>query len=650
MLTEEQREWLIALGVLLAGGSADGASTAVAPAKQGQPVGPQHRGSATLSASSATARVLQKISVDPIQALMAVGEKLQFSAAGDYDDGTSEILTDEVDWSSSSDVVSIAHGGLAQAERQPNASGPQTITATLEKVSGSAQVTVASLESMMIEPLKPKVAGGNELSFKAMGEFSDGQRRAVTTGIEWSTSAEDVVEIDRHSGVAKARRVNNTAIITATSTGGRFTSSTSVTVATAELRSIKISPARPQSAVGQSVQFTATGVYSDGSTQDETHAVAWTSAPPGVVSVDDSVGARGLATAGANPGIAKITATDPNNPKVTDTVSIEVIPGQLSNAPDPKAVRKADQDDAHAKGMADGKAGTHAKKQALTDKGEPGLGGRLAAYEAGWKEGRKAQGALPLDGHIEQLVQETQIELAEDDVPEYWLLLDSSGYASIIEPYKAVREQLADYLKNVDPKNSTEKELGASVVGAWKGAIKEAGQLRRSLAKSLVLRWDQPIREEQKRLDQLKGELQVLRGKHKRIEEDLEQGEHAMDLITLVLQVGDAAEMAEKAAESVHEKMTKAAMVVAGAKIVSQSQIIEKSIENLIQSYSQLTLVAEGFASMQELDRALETKVEAVHKSVEELAQLKGHQERAESNASISVMEDPDSSGWATSR
>jgi uncharacterized protein YjdB len=59
------------------------------------------------------------------------------------------------------------------------------------------------------------------------------------------------------------------------------------------LVSIAITPANPSIKVGATQQFTATGTYSDSSTQDITVSVAWTSSKPAVATIS----AVGLATA-----------------------------------------------------------------------------------------------------------------------------------------------------------------------------------------------------------------------------------------------------------------------------------------------------------------------------------------------------------------
>ena len=68
-----------------------------------------------------------------------------------------------------------------------------------------------------------------------------------------------------------------TAVVSATDPGTSVSGSTTVTVTAAVLVSIQVTPSSPSVAKGTTQGFVATGVYSDGSTQDLTNAVTWNS-------------------------------------------------------------------------------------------------------------------------------------------------------------------------------------------------------------------------------------------------------------------------------------------------------------------------------------------------------------------------------------
>ncbi|MBZ5700325.1 MAG: Ig-like domain-containing protein [Acidobacteriia bacterium] len=81
-------------------------------------------------------------------------------------------------------------------------------------------------------------------------------------------------------------------------------SSTSTTSGTASLTSIQVTPASPTLTFGQTLQFTATGTFSDASTQDLTSSVTWASSNTTVASINGTGGATA-----AGHGTTTITAT-----------------------------------------------------------------------------------------------------------------------------------------------------------------------------------------------------------------------------------------------------------------------------------------------------------------------------------------------------
>jgi hypothetical protein len=79
-------------------------------------------------------------------------------------------------------------------------------------------------------------------------------------------------------------------------------------VTSATLQNIAVTPAAPSAALGFTRRFSATGTYTDGSTQDLTGSVTWTSSDESVALVSNDAGTKGLASTVA-PGSAIIRAT-----------------------------------------------------------------------------------------------------------------------------------------------------------------------------------------------------------------------------------------------------------------------------------------------------------------------------------------------------
>ena len=83
---------------------------------------------------------------------------------------------------------------------------------------------------------------------------------------------------------------------------------TSLTVTAATLVSISVTPASSTLPVGFQRPFTATGNWSDGSTEDLTTRAVWASSAKNRASISNTAGSEGIAT-GESTGTATISAT-----------------------------------------------------------------------------------------------------------------------------------------------------------------------------------------------------------------------------------------------------------------------------------------------------------------------------------------------------
>jgi hypothetical protein len=79
-------------------------------------------------------------------------------------------------------------------------------------------------------------------------------------------------------------------------------------VTNSKLQSISITPATLSIPIGNTAQFIATGIYSDGSTQNLTNNVTWISSSITTATISNAIGSHGLAT-GLVAGSSGITAS-----------------------------------------------------------------------------------------------------------------------------------------------------------------------------------------------------------------------------------------------------------------------------------------------------------------------------------------------------
>jgi len=265
---------------------------------------------------------LVSIKIKPENPTIAKQTTLQFTVTGTFSDGSTRNLTNQVtSWTSSSTAVAtIVKSGLASALT----AGTTTITANVGGVSNSTTLTVsaATLNSIAVAPTGVSLQPAAKFAFTAVGTFSDGTTQTLTSQAAWASDNTAVATVSNSSGSKGVATgvAAGTAHLSATALG--VTGSVSLTVTAATLTSIAITnTGNPFTAPGGQVQYTATGTYSDGSTQNISTAVTWTSSDTNVATISNS----GLAT-GQGAGSTTITAKQGS---ITGTTSLAVTSAAL---------------------------------------------------------------------------------------------------------------------------------------------------------------------------------------------------------------------------------------------------------------------------------------------------------------------------------
>lgn len=262
-------------------------------------------GSTTLTV---TAAVLTSITVTPANANIPLGIAQQYTATGSFSDSSMQDITGVVTWqSSSTSVASITVSGLATGLNI----GTTNISATLGAVTGSAplMVNAANLSSITITPANASIAQGTTIQLTATGTFNDGGTHNLSHQVSWSSSDTTVATIGASTGVVigQPRTVTGTTIITATL--GSVTQTTNLTVTNATVSSITVTPSQATIPIGAQKGFSATGLFSDSTTQNITANCQWTSSNTGVATVGSGGGFVSLTATAVGGGTANINAS-----------------------------------------------------------------------------------------------------------------------------------------------------------------------------------------------------------------------------------------------------------------------------------------------------------------------------------------------------
>jgi outer membrane protein assembly factor BamB/protocatechuate 3,4-dioxygenase beta subunit len=213
-----------------------------------------------------------------------------------------------------------------QADKEGYNAGYTDATVVIGQTT-STEIVLHSLASIQVSPINPSIANGYTMQFFATGLYTDNSSRDLTSDVTWYSSNPQVASVSNETadkGLAKSLATGSTQI-TAKLQG--VTSSPSVlTVTTAELLSIHLTPTVASIAKGYNRQFTATGMYSDNTTKDITNDVTWHSSNVGVAIISNQAGSQGLAIS-VDTGTTEIRAS--YNTITSPTAVLTVTPAEL---------------------------------------------------------------------------------------------------------------------------------------------------------------------------------------------------------------------------------------------------------------------------------------------------------------------------------
>ncbi|MBZ5623582.1 MAG: Ig-like domain-containing protein [Acidobacteriia bacterium] len=298
----------------LATGVASG--TANLSANFAVPGGSALAGSATLNVSNGQ---LDGITLVPGSTAVPLDGSRQFLATGNYSDGTRADLSLLATWGSSDDAITtVSPFGFANAsgpgQTSISASVLNPVTGSPVAASGSVVVNPAALARIDIcaatianpvvncppldpFPPPPGISFANQTQFGlvAIGTFSDGSRQDLTDAVRWTSDNPYAAAVSNDPGIpgittGVGRRgvltggMGGTAQITATA--GGISGSVIVSVSLVVPQSLTVTPANGIVALEIPQQCKVTGLFSDGSKQDVTSSVQWSSLNPDIAIVN----------------------------------------------------------------------------------------------------------------------------------------------------------------------------------------------------------------------------------------------------------------------------------------------------------------------------------------------------------------------------
>jgi hypothetical protein len=282
-----------------------------------------------------TAKELDRIVIDMATPSLGKGRTQQFSALGYYTDGSTALLTTQVNWTviPGTGTGVIDNAGLFMATGE----GSCAVKAEWSGVtsnSANIQITASELVSILVSATSATQPLGNSQSLSAIANYTDGTTTEISTTSNW------ILTPAGGNGQISMGQFQGTAVgdcyLTASSIGIN-SNSLLITVTAKELTQISLAPATLSIPMFLEQDFTVIGVYTDQSTGEITlgvnfsvtsQGVDYSAASPGVNYIGPSpvvigsVDGDGLFTA-TEVGEGRLTASYGTVPDAVATITVE---------------------------------------------------------------------------------------------------------------------------------------------------------------------------------------------------------------------------------------------------------------------------------------------------------------------------------------
>lgn len=245
--------------------------------------------------------VARKLTIDAKSLSLRKGDTKALKLEATYADGSTEIVTDGAEWSSSDLGVAVVSKGSVKALD----SGEATITAKYGDKSVTVSVEVDPAAKLTADQVKFDVQPGDVVQVKLTATFADESTGDVTGKATWTTSNASFATVDDGTIVAIDRGE-------ATITAKYGKKSVKITVSVGALDTLTISEKTLVMKEDDRQQLTVTAKYKDGTIKNVTDDAEWTSSSTAIAEVSDGLvtaWSSGKATITAKFGEKSVTAT-----------------------------------------------------------------------------------------------------------------------------------------------------------------------------------------------------------------------------------------------------------------------------------------------------------------------------------------------------
>gem|GEM_PF-3645866 len=257
------------------------------------------------------------------------GEGGQASSLATWSDGHTTDETAQTSWLlSPPGVLQVSHEPGREGELTALSEGNAVVIGRWEgfEHSDSVEVTPALPVSLALDPPVVEATLGVGVGVVATASFGDGSTQDVTTLATWTVDDGQVATA--LPGWVDPVVPGATSLLVSFS---GLDATAPVIVDPAALVSLSVSTAPPL-AVGEQGSLIASGTWTDGAVTDVTATAFWSSSSPGVATVSNTPGQRGVVTA-AGPGVTTILVSMAAQSAAATVTVTEAAPTLLTLAP-----------------------------------------------------------------------------------------------------------------------------------------------------------------------------------------------------------------------------------------------------------------------------------------------------------------------------
>ncbi|ANW26515.1 hypothetical protein BA953_20380 [Vibrio coralliilyticus] len=269
-------------------------------------------GSAAISVTDAT---LDSLDLAINSRLIALGEKAQLDVIANFSDGTTQNVTNSVQWNLSGDTQAVHVNGLGEVSSLSE--GDVVISASLNTIGSNQEalrVDVKTVDLVYLKQGDTSLPLGTSQLLEPVVRYTDGSERSLSANeLVWVNEDDQVIRFtdNQYSALSVGdSRVSFTY-------QGKSSSTILVTVEDEELQGLSFSHNQVVLAKGTSLPVVVTGHFTTGS-REVTDQVTWSSDEPGVFNVATPGVVEGFTKGNGTLSVTLLTQTETLPVAVTD--------------------------------------------------------------------------------------------------------------------------------------------------------------------------------------------------------------------------------------------------------------------------------------------------------------------------------------------